>query len=305
MDEQIGPGAGVNCSMSGCDHGTHVAGIAAGRGSTFSGVAKDAGIIAIQVFLRMDNSSSGQCQTYPCALTQISDQIQGLERVYELRNEFKIAAVNMSLGGGKSTTNCDGIYSSIKMAIDNLRSVGIPTVAASGNDGFPDGISFPACISTAVSVGATTKSDLVAPYSNSASFLSLLAPGDNIYSSVPGGMYDYKSGTSMAAPHVAGAWAILKQKAPTATVTEVLSALQSTGVPVTDSRNNLTKPRIQVDAALNAVGPNQGTGWTAIDPPYIGSASSCWLTGVHFTSFSEGWAVGADFTSKRGFCSIT
>jgi titin len=57
----------------------------------------------------------------------------------------------------------------------------------------------------------------------------------------------------MAAPHVAGAWALLKQKKPNITVTEALTALSSTGVSVTDTRNGVTKPRININAALASV----------------------------------------------------
>ena len=101
MEEQTGPGAGINCSLSvnGCDHGTHVAGIAAGNGASFLGVAKDADIISIQVFSEFDNV--GFCGTQnPCALSYVSDQIDGLTRVYDLRLTYNIASVNMSLGGG-------------------------------------------------------------------------------------------------------------------------------------------------------------------------------------------------------------
>jgi hypothetical protein len=94
---------------------------------------------------------------------------------------------------------------------------------------------------------------VVAGYSNSASILNLLAPGSSIYSSVPGGIYTYLSGTSVAIPHVTGAWAVLKSKKPTATVDEVLAALTNTGVLITDSRNGIAKPRIKVDAALAAI----------------------------------------------------
>ncbi len=145
---------------------------------------------------------------------------------------YNIAAVNMSLGGGKYTSSCD--TDSRKAAIDNLRSAGIATVISSGNDYYTNGIGAPACISTAVSVGATTKSDVEASYSNyHPTMLSLFAPGSSIYSSVPGGGWETWNGTSMAAPHVTGAWAILKQKSPSASVTDILNNLQTTGAAVT------------------------------------------------------------------------
>lgn len=267
QQSQIGSGAGVNCSSTifGCDHGTHVAGIAAGNSGTINGVARDAGIISIQICSRFsgaDCSSAGLPS--PCVFSYTSDQIEGLEHVYSLRTTHNIAAANLSIGGELHSTHCDG--DPTKAAIDNLRSVGIATVIASGNDGSCNSISAPACISTAVSVGATTKSDSMASYSNySQSLLSLFAPGSSIYSSVPGG-WAYKSGTSMAAPHVAGAWAILKQRTPFASVLEILNALKSTGTSIP---NNCTgvgfypQRRIDVLAGLNSLivptGTVQGT----------------------------------------------
>ena len=253
LPSQIGVGAGANCSsIRGCDHGTHVAGIAAG-GEFFSGpvkysgVAKDADIIAIQVFSKFNNPSD--CAgVAPCILSYRSDQMKAMERVFDLRNDFDIASVNLSLGGGKFASSCD--TDPRKTVIDNLRSVNTATVIASGNNGFSDGIGTPACISTAISVGSTTNSDVVSSFSNSADILDLLAPGDSIRSSVPGGSLSFKGGTSMATPHVAGAWAVMKSKAPTASVSEVLQTLKDTGVDVTDSRNGLTFKRIQLDTAV-------------------------------------------------------
>jgi subtilisin family serine protease len=250
----IGSGSGVNCSGSlpGCYHGTHVAGIVAGLNASISGVAKDAGIIAIQVFSRSDSAT--YCGgTAPCIMAFDSDLIDGLGRVYALRNSYRIASVNMSLGGGLFSGYCDSEDAAVKDAIDTLRSVGIATVIAAGNDGSSTKISYPGCISSAISVGATTKADLVAGYSNSSSILNLLAPGSSIYSSLPGTGYGYLSGTSMATPHVAGAWAVLKSAKPTATVTELLNVLTTTGVPIADSRNLLVKPRIRLDAAVMAL----------------------------------------------------
>jgi subtilisin len=255
---QTGTGSGVPCTaVNGCDHGTHVAGIEAGNGTSFDGVARDASVIAIQVFSNFD---AAYCANFgysgTCPLSWTSDQIKGLERVYALRTSLTIASANMSLGGGSFSANCD--TDSRKPIIDNLRSAGIATVIASGNSGFTTALGAPACISTAISVGSTndgssgaTPTDSVSSFSNSASFLSLLAPGRWINSSVPGGGFANFQGTSMAAPHVAGAWAVMKQRFPGESVAQILSRLQSTGTAITDSRNNITKSRIQVNAALS------------------------------------------------------
>ena len=242
---QFGPGAGMPCTTSStCDHGSHVAGIAAGNGVN-SGVAKEADLIAIQVFSPIGGGIG--------AFT--SDIIEGLEHVLLLNGFMTIASANMSLGGGSfaSQAACDLANLSTKAAIDNLRSVNIATVIASGNEGFRGRISSPGCISSAVSVGATNNSDVVAGFSNSASFLNLLAPDVGIVSSVPGVGFGSKSGTSMATPHVAGAWALMLDKFPGATVDFILATLSTNGVPVGDV-NGIVKPRIDVLAAL--AGPN-------------------------------------------------
>jgi len=240
----------LHCDLAiyGCDHGTHVAGIAAGSGSTFSGVAKDASIIAVQVFSRFTTGCNGAS---PCVMSYTSDQIKGLERVYALRNSHTIAAANMSLGGESYSSPCN--LNALKPAIDSLRAAGIATVISSGNNYSTTALGAPGCISSAVSIGSTTKSDEVSPFSNSAWFLSLLAPGSLIQSSLPLSGYGYKSGTSMAAPHAAGAWAVLRQAKPDEAVTEVLSALQFEGVPVIDTRagaGSRVKSRIEIPGAL-------------------------------------------------------
>ena len=259
------PDSGRPCTIGeSCVHGTHVAGIAAGRGPSFSGIAKDANIIAIQVFsINPDDPSE--------IFAWNSDILAGLNRVFELRNSYSIASVNMSLGGDRFKRTCDRAYPGMTAAIANLRSAGIATVIASGNEGWMDSISFPACISQAVSVGAVsdsnwgtcfdgrpTDTDKIACYSNSASFLSLLAPGSAIISSVPGGGFDTLHGTSMAAPHVAGAWALMRQKYRNVPASEILAAFQASGRMVPDDRNPrnrkpVTKPRIDVAAALNSL----------------------------------------------------
>lgn len=247
--------SGLPCNLTNdCKHGTHVAGIAAGKGSTFSGVARDSSIIAIQVFSRFDSAT--RCDgVAPCALAFTSDIIKALERVYELRTSFAIAAANLSLGSGQYSTDCDSSEAATKSAIDLLRSAGIVTTIASGNESYTNSLGAPACISTAISVGSVSDTTTaVSSFSNSSSLLGLLAPGGGINSAVPGSTYETWSGTSMAAPHAAGAWALMKQKIPKATVTQVMDAFMATGLPVKDTRNNITKPLIKVDAAVALLG---------------------------------------------------
>jgi subtilisin family serine protease len=111
--------------------------------------------------------------------------------------------------------------------------VGIATVIAAGNDGRLNAISEPACISSAVSVSATDDSDEIPSFSNAAAFLSLWAPGLAIRAPLSGSVgFIEASGTSMAAPHVAGAWAMLRQADPSASVDEILTILQNTGLPI-------------------------------------------------------------------------
>ncbi|MEI6221640.1 MAG: S8 family serine peptidase [bacterium] len=254
QDVDTSTGSGNNCTIANCDHGSHVAGIAVGNGVNFSGVAKDASLISIQVYSKFSDpycSSSGVAS--PCVLIYDSDLVSALDRVYELRSSFNIAAVNMSLGGSLYTNQnlCDSDNSIIKTAIDQLKSAGIATIAASGNGGSTTGLTYPACISSAISVGASTKNDLVANFTDRSTFLDLLAPGASINSSLPGGTFGSKSGTSMAAPHVAGAWAILKQKSPAASVSAILTALTNSGTIISDPSTGLTFPRINLQAALN------------------------------------------------------
>jgi subtilisin len=255
-DQQLGPGSAAPCSVGDCLHGTHVAGIAAGKGTTFSGVARNARVMAVQVFsIITDPARCGL--SAPCAGAFSSDIIAGLEHAYSLASPFNVVAVNMSLGGTAFSAVCDD--QPYKPAIDNLRSIGVASVVASGNEGHGTAIASPACISSAVSVGSTEASDEVSFFSNVAPFLSLFAPGSSIQSSVPGGAFAPLSGTSMAAPHVAGAWALMRQAVPGASVTAILTALRTTGLPVTDTRpffgGGATAPRVRVFEALTSLVP--------------------------------------------------
>lgn len=307
---QTGTGAGEECNLSinGCSHGTHVAGISVGRGSTITGVAPQANLINIQVFTRVNNDTYCGVGQSPCALSFTSDWVLGLEYVYSLRNTYTIASANMSLGGGQSPSTCDSSSSAATTIINQLRTVNIATVIAAGNSGFTSAIAFPACISYAVSVGATTKQDQVATtYSNSSSQLTLLAPGSSIYSSVPNNQYATYSGTSMAAPHVAGAWALMRQRYPSDTVSQTITKLQNSGVAITDPRNSITRSRIRLDELILLTPTATNTATSTATATATSTATATNTTTATTTSTTTATTTGTTTatTTKTGTTTAT
>ncbi len=282
---EFGPGTGAPCTF-GCGHGTLVAGAALGLdpAGVHNGVAPDAGLVSIMVY----SNVNGEPRAYT------SDVIAALDHVYSLRGFYSFAAVNLSLGGRpfESNASCDAANVARKAAIDLLRSIAVPTIAASGNNGYTDLVVEPACISSAISVGATNWLDGVSGFSNSAGFLSLLAPGQGVETTGMGGGFVLSSGTSISTPHVAGAWAAILEAVPGSNVAEVLFALQSTGQPIVDDRNQLTTPRIDVAAAVMALDAgvdvdDPASAPAAWIPPAADLPEGCGLVGL------EGLAVWA------------
>lgn len=232
-------------------HGTHVAGIALGRGDGMSGVAPDAGLIAINVF----NPDGGARNSNILAAL---DWLIGIAWT----RPVTIASVNMSLGAPvhRSWPCEDQLYD---LAAEYLARRDVVIVAAAGNESKADGISHPACVEDIVSVGAIDKGSRIARFSNSAPILDMLAPGVDINSSVPrsrGGKAPFEEypGTSMAAPHVAGAYAVLRQAAPFRSIKDLYRALVGSGEDIRDRRNGITKPALDVAGALEALGVQSG-----------------------------------------------
>ncbi len=247
---QVGPGTGAPCTTNGrCDHGTHVAGIAAGLNNAISGVARGADIIAINVFSQEDNANICAPLQAPCILAWPNDIIDGLDQVllFNNNNNVNVAAANLSLGGGVENQGfCNNLIPLMTAAINNLRAVDVATVISSGNNGFNNGVSFPACIENATTVGSVQNDDSVSGFSNSGPQIDLMAPGANIESSDLNGGFEVKSGTSMAAPHVAGAFAVMRQRFPNEPVAAIEQRLENEGVQVTDPGANLTRPRLRL-----------------------------------------------------------
>ncbi|MEY2957539.1 MAG: hypothetical protein RLZZ01_107, partial [Actinomycetota bacterium] len=149
--------------------------------------------------------------------------------------------------------------------IGDLKAVDIATVIAAGNDGWSDAVGYPACIPDAVTVGSTTNTDLVSSFSDThPTVIDLYAPGSAILSALPDGSYASWNGTSMAAPHVAGAWALMRDglgPGDDESVDGILARLQATGTPVSTRQPNVplgfSHPRINIRSAFDSVGvPN-------------------------------------------------
>jgi subtilisin family serine protease len=195
-------------------HGTHVAGTVGG--ATF-GVAGDIKIVSVRVLNCAGSASHSQI-------------IAGVNWV--TRNAVKPALVNMSLGGTAS--------SALDTAVRNSIASGVSYVVAAGNNKVDACSTSPARVGAAVTVGATRSDDARASFSNHGSCLDLFAPGVEILSAyrTSDRAAAWMSGTSMAAPHVAGAAALYLARRPDATPAQVRDALvtAATRNVVTDAR---------------------------------------------------------------------
>lgn len=216
-------------------HGTHVAATAAG--STF-GVAPAANIIPVRV---LDCTGAGS----------VSGVIAGIE--WAIGDHTTAPAVmNLSLGAGKSD--------SLNAAIDRAFLDGITVVAAAGNSNVDACNVSPASnVNSALTVGATTTTDARASYSNFGSCLDLFAPGSAITSAwhTSNTNTNTISGTSMAAPHVAGLAARFLSAAPQAVPNQVMEAIKNDATPnMVTSAGTLSPNRLAYgDPAVMPVAP--------------------------------------------------
>lgn len=243
-------------------HGTNVA-------ATVLGMAPGSRIAGLDVF----SGSSAYA----------ADVIEAIDWSIANRTLYNIVAINMSLGDNIRYTAPCASGNPYATPLANARSAGIAVIAAAGNNAFTDGIGKPACTPGVLSVGAvydaniggvtwgsslctdaTTGADMVACFSNSANFLTMLAPGALI---TAGGAN--MGGTSQAAPHVAGAVAVLRAAFPQESLLKIEARLVGKGKPVTDTRNGIVKPRLNL---LEAARPENDAFMAAA--PLAGAAGS-------------------------------
>ena len=260
---------GVNCVDAGSTstddvhgHGTHVAGTTSARvdGSTFVGAATHATVVPVKV---LGDTGSGSWESVICGIDHVTASLDSA-------NPITVANLSLS-GSGSAGDSCEA--SALRQAICTSVAAGVVHVVAAGNDAWDVANSIPAAYPETITVSAldesrcarvtgggpprTECSEGLASFSNHGAGVDVLAPGVGIYSTLPGGGYGTKSGTSMAAPHVAGAAALLRSVDPMLSPGQVRDLLQGTGECPDGTPNNATS------------GPCSGQGLWLGDPDGI------------------------------------
>ena len=225
-------------------HGTHVTGIAAGAGATYRGVAPDASIYVVKV---LGDDGGGMT----------SDVIAGLEWALEQG----VQVVNLSLGSSQASDGTDAL----SVACDEMVHRGVVVCVAAGNDGPRSGtIGSPGCAREVITVGASTEGGSIVSFSSRGPTLDgrikpdIVLPGERIIScraantslgAPVDALYTAVSGTSMAAPHAAGAVALLLEAYPALTPAEIRGRFVQAAKDLGLDPNAQGAGRVDVEAA--------------------------------------------------------
>ena len=232
-------------------HGTHVAG---SIGGTTYGVAKQVQLVPVRT---LDCTGSGA----------VSGIIAGIDWITADHQPGQPAVANMSLGAVAST--------SLDTAVNNSIADGVSYVVAAGNSAVDACGTSPARVPAAITVGSITISGARSSFSNFGTCLDLFAPGSSITSSWHTGdnATNTISGTSMAAPHVAGTAALYLQKTPTGTPAAVRDAIVASATTNTVTDPGTGSPNRLVYSHLGAgtVSPTTSTTGCSLSERYSGS----------------------------------
>lgn len=242
-------------------HGTACAGLAAGDlgtvGDYIGGVAHNAKIYALKISTDLGTIlESAYIAAWDWCITHQYDD-----------PDHPIMIISNSFGGGQyfNPEEAQAAEPASAAAAERVVEEGITLLASSGNEYYTDSMGAPAAFSTVISVGAVDDVlDTVMDYSNTADFLDVLAPSEDAYTTDIVGTAGYDTGdyfpsfdgTSAACPYAAGAVACIQTAARSGlgrylTPDEVRNILVNTGDPVTDTKVNITKPRINLGEAVN------------------------------------------------------
>lgn len=264
-------------------HGTHVAGTV---GGAIYGVAKSVTLVPVRV---LDCSGSGSW----------SGVIAGIEWV--TNNKVLPAVANLSLGGGASTA--------VDQAVAALVVSGVTAVVAAGNSNTDACRSSPAREPSAITVGATTSTDGRASYSNYGTCLDIFAPGSSITAAwyTSDTATNTISGTSMAAPHVAGAAALVLVAGVARTPAEVTAAIKAQATPNKVGSAGRGSPNLLLYTGADS-GGGGGGGTDPIPAPTLSGSSSksgkTWTATVTATGKAGASTSGKWSTGASGGCTI-
>lgn len=252
-------------------HGTNVSGIITADGIVSSrGFAPDAEIVAVRVLNELNWG-------------WLSDWVAGLDWILSNQATLQVDAVNMSLGTvALYTGNCDSTWNIVTHSVRQLKEIGVPVFASSGNQGDGLRMGSPACNQDVIAVGAVYDGELgrqpaygtykswfggnwpdcfdavtslgaITCFTNSGEMLDLLAPGMWITSTGIGGGTSTYAGTSQASPTAAAIALLMQQANEDLAPEQIENVLQLSGARVMDVRNGRTIFSINALDAIEAL----------------------------------------------------
>jgi subtilisin family serine protease len=228
-------------------HGTHVAGTV---GGSIYGVAKNVDLVTVRV---LDSSGNGSTSGVLAGIDYIRRQKQN--------NPGTPMVANMSLGGGSSAA--------LDAAVDSVVAAGVVFAVAAGNADMNACFSSPASADNAITVGATNIRDIRSSFSNYGPCVDIFAPGEQITSAWASsvGAINTISGTSMAAPHVAGVAALYLEANPSWTPSQVWEAMKKDAIRGAVTRPGSGSPNLLVSTENISNGGDGEDNGSPTQPP--------------------------------------